>query len=90
MDLWTYHRKKFIDKKGCRWHFMHHNRILGAKEHAVELYFRNDERTVFGVLRFDRGRSYPGLDTTARKIMYDAEFRATLLDDESRKVWRGR
>jgi hypothetical protein len=68
---------------------MSHNRLFEPGRHS-ELYFRDDERTVFGVLRFGPASPFPGLATVARKIMYDAEYPAGLLDDESKKVWRGR
>jgi hypothetical protein len=92
---WSYQTKKFHDRKGRRWHFMfHHRSVAGraADEHPYELYFRDDQRTVFGVLRFERMKDnpYSSLATATRKIMDDAEFRATLLDEGTAKVWRGR
>jgi hypothetical protein len=95
METWSYQPKKFHDKKGGRWHFMFHSRHfpdLAPDEQPYALYFRDDERTVFGVLRFERAKDNPyrSLDTVTRKIMDDAEFRATLLDEDSKKMWKGR
>ncbi len=74
---------------------MFHHRFLADRapdEQPYALFFRDDERTVFGVLRFERAKDnpYQSLDTVTRKIMDDGEFRATLLDDDSKRVWRGR
>lgn len=74
---------------------MFHSRYLrdrAPEEQPYALYFRDDERKVFGVLRFDSAKDNPyrSLDTVTRKIMDDVAFRATLLDDDSKKVWRGR
>jgi len=56
------------------------------------LHFRNDERTVFGVLRFEHSKDNPyvSLASVARKIMDDAKFQATLIDEGSKKVWKGK
>jgi hypothetical protein len=95
MGLWSYQTKKYHDRKGRRWHFMfHHDSIpsRGSDEQPYALYFRDDARTAFGVLRFERSKDNPyrSLATVTRKIMDDGEFRATLLDDDTKKVWRGR
>jgi hypothetical protein len=72
----------------------HHRYLLDRApgEQPYALHFRNDERTVFGVLRFERSKDnpYSSLATVARKIMDDAEFQASLIDEGSKKVWKGR
>ena len=95
MDTWSLQTKKFHDKKDGRWYFMFHHRYLDDRapdDQPFALYFRDDERTVFGVLRYEHSKDSPyrSLDTVARKIMDDAEFRSTLLDECSKKVWKGR
>ncbi|HEV2693636.1 MAG TPA: hypothetical protein VG347_12155 [Verrucomicrobiae bacterium] len=62
------------------------------EDQPYALHFRNDDRTVFGVLRFDRSSDNPHGDFAAvtRKIMDDAEFRSSLLDEGSEKVWINR
>lgn len=95
MEIWSYQPEKFFDRKGGRWHFMFHHRFLedrAPEEQPYILFFRDEERTVFGVLRFERVKDNPyhGLATVTRKIMEDADFRATLLDEDSKSVWRGR
>ncbi len=74
---------------------MFHDRSLfdrAPEEQPYALYFRDDERTVFGVLRFERAKDNPyrSLATVTRKIMDDGKFRAMLLDDDSKRVWKGR
>ncbi len=74
---------------------MFHHRYLDDRapdEQPYALYFRNDERTVFGVLRFERSKDnpYSSFATVTRKIIEDAEFRVSLMDEGSKKVWKGR
>ena len=93
--MWSYQTKKYHDRKGRRWHFMfHHPSVPGqaADEQPCELYFRDDDRKAFGVLRFERIKDnpYSSLATVTRKIMDDTEFRTTLLDESTAGVWRGR
>jgi hypothetical protein len=95
METWSLQTKKFHDKKGGRWYFMFHSRHLddrAPEEQPYTLHFRNDERTVFGVLRFERSKDnpYSNLDTVTRKIMDNAEFRTSLIDEGCKKVWKGR
>ena len=95
METWSYLSKKFYDRRGGRWHFMFPHRFLsGIKpdEQPYALFFRDDERTVFGVLRFERIKDnpYASLDAVTRKIMNDTEFRVTLLDDDAKKNWATR
>jgi hypothetical protein len=93
MGIWSYDSKKFRDKKGRRWHFMQYYTFpknVDYDERPYALYFRDDERTTFGVLRFERAKDNPyrGYAAVTRKIMNDSEFRATLLEEDSRKVWK--
>ncbi|MDR3457074.1 MAG: hypothetical protein P4N60_06480 [Verrucomicrobiae bacterium] len=95
METWSPHTKKFHDLEGGRWYFMFHHRYLDARapdEQPYALHFRNDDRTIFGVLRFERANENPHGDFTAvtRKILDDPEFRASLIDEASRKVWKNR
>ena len=63
-----------------------------SDEQPYELYFCDDERTAFGVLRFERSKDNPfrSLATVTRKIMDDDEFRETLIDDKTKRYWKGR
>jgi len=95
METWSLHQKKFYDCNGGRWYFLFHHLYLTDREPEEQpyaLYFRNEERTVFGVLRFEHSRDNPYISfaTVARKIMEDTEFRSSLVDEGSEKVWKGR
>ena len=96
-DGWDYDRKKRLDKKGNRWHFAEHWTWKGdAKfwyldrtgDRSYDLYFRDDARTIFGVIKFARTRdmSY-GFDKLKEKIMNDPKFRQPLIAPGTKRVW---
>lgn len=90
--MWFYDKQKRIDKKGKRWHFVHRDwdgLESPYEEQPDEYYFRDDARTVFGVLRFEKRKENPfrSYEVMANKIMNDAEFRNTLLAPETKSVW---
>ena len=92
-ETWYYERKRRRDKKGMRWHFVSRSMVdpeVPSEERAFELYFRNDDRSEFGLLRFERRKDNPYRDYEAivTKIMNDAAFRRPLLDPETASVWR--
>lgn len=92
-ETWSYERKQRRDKRGMRWHFVSHwvfDREVPYDEGPLELYFRNDNRSEFGLLRFERRKDNPYRDYVAMvtKIMNDADFRRTLLDPDTAAVWR--
>src|SRR5439155_26763378 len=91
---WIYDRRRRVDKNGDRWRFVTRNIVDPAvpyEERPFELYFRNDDRSEFGLLRFERREDNPYRDYEAivTKIMNDAAFRRPLLDPETASVWRG-
>jgi hypothetical protein len=95
METWSLQTKKFYDRNGERWYFMFQHRYFFDRppgEQPYALYFRNDECTVFGVLRFEHSQDNPcsNLEIVARKIMDDAEFQSSLIDEGSKKVWKDR
>ena len=88
-----YDRKKRMDRSWRRWHFVYHDLgdpALPYDEQSYELLFRNDERTQFGRIRFERRKDNPYRDYEAlvAKILKDGEFRRSLLDPSSKKLWR--
>lgn len=90
--MWSYEKQRRIDKKGNRWHFVHHYDFevgLPYDEQPSEFYFRDDARNVFGVLRFERHKDNPyrNYETMVNKIMNNKKFRNTLLAPETRDVW---
>ena len=90
-DEWTYHRTKKFDRNRMRWHFVTHYFYVdeGADE-PRELYFRNDDETEFGMVRFERIKDFPYRDWEflMNKIMSNLPFRRPLLDDETRGIWK--
>jgi len=89
-ETWSYDKVRRFDGNGKRWHFVSVTRFpAGANSHEYEVYFRDDERTEFGLLRFERfaDNPYRDLDAIAAKIMNNAEFRGTLLNPETEDVW---
>ena len=92
-ELWTYERRKRQDVHGIRWHFVSHDVIdpsVAYDDRPYELFFRNDDRTKFGVLRFGRRKDNPyrNYEVLVNKIMNDQSFRAALLDPTTESVWR--
>ncbi len=90
---WSYQDRKYFDKEGKRWHFMFHHVWDSEKKYEgmpYELYFRDDERTLFGVLRFEKLKDNPYRDFKAvvSKILNNEAFRNSLLDPSTRTVWK--
>ena len=91
-ERWSYERKRRCDKRGTRWHFVTrsiYNSTVPYDERPFELYFRNDDRTEFGLLRFERqkDRPYRNYETMVAKIMNDPDFRWSLLDPDTASYW---
>jgi len=97
-EAWDYDRQKWADEKGKRWHFAQHHTWEADVEHWYEdrtgdrpyvLYFRDDARTIFGVVKYPRCRDNPyQYDKLRQKIMNDAEFRSKFVDPKTKKIWR--
>jgi hypothetical protein len=90
--MWTYEKQKRFDKKGRRWHFVYHDldgSNIPYEEQPIEFYFRDDERMMFGVLRFERRKDNPYRDyeVMVNKIMNDADLRNSLIDPETESIW---
>lgn len=97
-EAWDYDRKRWVDDKGNRWHFAQHHTWESDIENWYEdrtgdrpytLYFRDDAKTIFGVVRFQRGRDNPyHYDKLKHKIMNDPEFRDQFVAPGTKKVWK--
>ncbi len=90
--MWIYDKVKSLDNKGKQWHFVERTffGVVGEYDNLpYELYFRNDERTEFGLLRFEKRKDNPYRDylVVINKIMNKVEFRKTLLKPETEDVW---
>ena len=97
-EEWSYDRKRWIDRKAGRWHIAEFWRWNSEAEHwyeeragerSYDLYFRNEDRTIYGVIRFPRSRDNPyGFDKLKEKIMNDVEFRKEYIDQSTKRVWK--
>lgn len=90
--MWHYDKQKRFDANGKRWHFVNRNFYgdVGNYDNLpFELYFRDDERIEFGLLRFEKRKDNPyrNYEVMIDKIMNKSEFRKTLLDPETESVW---
>lgn len=91
--MWSYDKSKRFDKTGRRWHFVS-RRFLGKigefGDLPYELYFRDDERTEFGLLRFEKSKDNPyrNYEVLISKIMNNVHFRRTLVNSETENVWK--
>jgi len=88
-EHWSYHKNKCFDKKGVRWHFVQRY-LFGQDPEPFELYFRNDDRSEFGLLRFENRKDFPyrNDEVAIYKIMNNAPFRKSLLDADTEAVWK--
>jgi hypothetical protein len=98
-ESWEYDKKKWLDKKGDRWHFVSHHAWdgdaefwykVGTRNMSFDLYFCDDARTTFGVIRFPHHQDNPyhWYDTLKNKIITDKEFRKGLIDPETKQIWK--
>jgi len=92
-EMWSYDKDPRFDRRGHRWHFVRRdniNRNLAYDEQPFEIYFRDDSRTEFGVLKFSRRKDNPYRNyvTMINRVMNDDKFRISLLDQETKSVWR--
>src|SRR5260370_41519258 len=93
--MWSYERKRRRDKTGMRWHIVSRSIIdpdVAYGDRPFELYFRNDERTEFGLVRFEKRKDNPArnYEVLVFKIMNNAEVRRAVLDPDTKNVWRRR
>ena len=91
-ETWTYEKFKRFDNKGNRWHFVSHivyPTDIPWEDRPFEIYFRDDQRTEFGILRFERQADNPNRDYDAmvNKIMNKKEYREKLLDPSTMEIW---
>ncbi len=90
-DHWSYEKQKRFAKNGERWHFVHRTfyALAEGEDEPREIYFRNDDRAEFRVLRFERVQDNPYRDyeTIVNKIMNNIPFRKTSIKQETASVW---
>ena len=89
-DHWSYQRGKTYDKQGVRWHFVYRFfEVSPGEDEPREIYFRNDDKTEYGMLRFERLKDNPYRDfeTIINKIMNNRPFRMPLIDMDTAREW---
>lgn len=89
-DSWSYKRAKTYDRQRTRWHFVVRSfEVAKGEDEPREIYFRDDEQTTFGMLRFESVKNIPYRDFAAitNKIMNNKPFRTSLIDAETASVW---
>jgi hypothetical protein len=95
-EAWDYDRRKWKDRKDSRWHFALHVEWSGeatwwseerAAKRSFTLYFRNDSRTIFGVIPDSVQRGYWD-EKLKEKIMNDPEFRHAFIKPETKRIWK--
>jgi len=97
-EAWDYDRKKWLDEKGNRWHFVERRTWSGGAEvwhedrtgdRSYDLYFRDDARTIFGVIKFPRSSDNPyWYGKLKEKIMNNADFRKRYVDPATKSIWK--
>lgn len=91
VEDWTYHRAKKFDRSRVRWHFVtRYFHVDEGQDEPREFYFRNDDATEFGKLRFEKlqDNPYRDWDAIVTKILNNVPFRRSLLDEETASVWK--
>ncbi len=91
-EMWSYDKHKRLDKNGKRWYFVRHDFIdeqIDYYERPFEIYFRNEGRTIFGVLKVKKAKdnAYRDYKTMINSIINKKEFRDKLLDSETESIW---
>lgn len=90
-EHWSYDKRTHKDAKGQRWHFVMCEYFQDDTDYSdspIEVYFRNDDRTYFGVIRFEQKKDNPyRFDKLVEKVMSNAEFRASCEAPETASVW---
>ena len=92
-EFWTYDSVRRIDRERNQWHFVRCDYIdddIPYEERPYEVYFRDNDREAYGVIRFEKKRDNPYRDysTLINKIMNNKQFREKLLDVTTKSVWR--
>ncbi|THB69384.1 MAG: hypothetical protein D6B27_00555 [Gammaproteobacteria bacterium] len=90
-EHWAYSKEKHIDSNGEKWHFVSCQYLsddIDYYETPMEYYFRNDARTYFGCLRFERKKDNPyRFSKLAEKVMKNKKFREQCYSPESEAIW---
>ena len=90
-EKWSYDSQQYLDSNGERWHFVTCNYMdhkIDYSECPFEFYFRNESRTYFGKVRFERKKDNPyKYEKFTEKVMKNLEFRVACENPETEKIW---
>lgn len=90
-EHWNYSKNDYRDSKGKKWHFVTCSYLddeLDYSEAPIEFYFRNDDRSFYGCIRFERKKDNPyHFEKLTQKIMNNKEFRELHEKSESKQIW---
>jgi len=90
-DHWSYDKNKYLDASGMRWHFVRRSFLDDAvayEERPVEVYFRNDDRTFFGLIRFNHSKDIPYRhENLVEKVITNADYRQKHEAPDTATVW---
>ena len=89
-EHWSYNGK-YSDSKGHEWHFATCDFMdveTDYSELPIEIYFRNDERTYFGMLRFEKRKDNPyQFEKLIEKVMNKEDFREQCHAPDTQQAW---
>ena len=90
-DHWSYDKNKYHDSSGMRWHFVRRTFLDDAvayEERPVEVYFRNDDRSFYGLVHFERSKDIPYKhEKLVEKVVNDSEFRKKHEKPDTAQMW---
>lgn len=90
-EHWSYSKEGYKDKTGLRWHFVtcsYFDDEIDYSESPIEIFFRNDDRSYYGSIRFERKKDNPYMFAKlAQKVMSNQDFREECRSPESKSVW---
>lgn len=91
-ENWSYDRSKRISADGTQWHFVTHDfpyDDIDYDEAGFEIYFRDEHRSVYGVVKFERRKDFPysNYEKFVEKIMNNKDYREQYLASDSSTVW---
>jgi len=90
-DHWSYDNSNYLDSNGEQWHFVWRSFLsetVPYEERPVEIYFRNEARSFYGLIRFENSKDNPyKYEKLVEKVIRNREFRQTHEKPESETVW---
>lgn len=90
-EFWHHSKFKHLDKKGQQWHFVtcdYMSDEIEYKDSPIEFYFRNDDRTYYGMLRIEKRKDNPyRFEKLVEKVMANEGFRGKCYAPSTEDIW---